>query len=351
MTAGEGVPCTVTAAGTADAGAWDAFVASHPDASVYHRYAWRAFLEAACGCETHYLLARDAAGRVTGVLPIARLRSVLFGDFLVSLPYFNYGGPLAETEAVEAAMLAGAAALAGRLGVRHLELRETRSRGGDWPVRTDKVSMRLDLMPTAAAQFAGFPAKLRAQIRRPQREGAVVHRGGIELLPAFYRVFARNMRDLGTPVYGRNFFRAVLAALPGHAEVLVVAISGKPVAAGLLLHWRGVTEIPWASSLREWNRTGANMLLYWEALQSAIAGGARAFDFGRSSVDAGTFRFKAQWGARPLPLYWHYWLPPGGVMPELNPSNPRFSLAIRAWQRLPVWAANGLGPAIVRRLP
>lgn len=342
---------SLTAAGSTDAGSWDAFVASHPDAAIYHRYAWRSFLEAACGCQTYYLMARDGAGDVIGVLPLARLRSLLFGDFLVSLPYFTYGGPLAANPAVEEALLTEAASLARRLGVRHLELRETRARSSAWPVRTDKVSMRLPLRSTVAAQFAAFPAKLRSQIRRPQREGAMVQRGGSELLPGFYRVFARNMRDLGTPVYGRQFFRAILTAFPGDAEIVVVSINGEAVAAGLLLHWRGVTEIPWASSLRERNRTGANMLLYWEALQSAIGRGSVLFDFGRSTVDAGTYRFKAQWGAQPLPLHWHYWLPPGRRLPDLRPSNPRFALAIRAWQRLPVWAANRLGPTIVIRLP
>jgi FemAB-related protein (PEP-CTERM system-associated) len=175
--------------------------------------------------------------------------------------------------------------------------------------------------------------------------------GHLELLPDFYRVFARNMRDLGTPVYASGFFRAILAGLGDAAELVVVYVGAEPAAAGFLVHHRDRTEIPWASSLREWNRIGVNMQLYWSVLKSAIGRGSRQFDFGRSTVDAGTYRFKAQWGAKPRPLYWHYWLQDGRPLPGLNPANPKYALAIRAWQRLPLWLANVVGPPIVRRLP
>lgn len=339
------------AASEADAREWDAFVARRPGASVYHRYAWRGFLGSACGCETHYLIARDGAGRVAGVLPLARLRSALFGDFLVSMPYFNYGGPVSENSVAERVLLGRAIDLARDLRTDHMELRETSPRTAEWSVRTDKVAMILALDSTCDAQFASFPAKLRSQVRRPEREGATVERGGADLLPKFYGVFSRNMRDLGTPVYGRSFFRGVLDLLGPNAEIIVVSVNGQAAAAGLLVHSPGRTEIPWASSLREYNRFGVNMLMYWEALKSAIVRGSQIFDFGRSTVDAGTYRFKAQWGAKPQPLYWHYWLPMGQPLPELRPTSPKFALAVSAWQRMPIWAANLLGPFIVRRLP
>lgn len=330
---------------------WDAFAGSHPDASTYHQYRWRDVVARAFGVESWYLMARDSAGAVGGILPLVQLKSLLFGNFLVSLPYFNYGGVLAASPGADAALLHAASRLAADLRVSHVELRETAPRPADWPVRTDKVAMVLGLAADADTQFAALGAKLRSQVRRPEREGASVKAGHLELLPDFYRVFARNMRDLGTPVYGVGFFRVMLEMLADDAEVVVVYVGGVAAAAGFLVHSRGVTEIPWASSLREWNRIGVNMLLYWSVLQQAIARGARQFDFGRSTVDAGTYRFKAQWGAQPRPLYWHYWLPPGGQLPGLNPANPRYALAIRAWQRLPVAIANRLGPPIVRRLP
>jgi FemAB-related protein (PEP-CTERM system-associated) len=334
-----------------DVARWDAFVAKVPHASSYHQYLWRRVMERACGCRTHYLLAESPDGSVAGVLPLAQLQSRLFGNFLVSLPYFNYGGPLATGAAADAALIGRAERLAAELGASHMELRETSAREGRWPVRADKVAMLLPLASDPDAQFAAFGAKLRAQVRRPGREGATVERGGLELLDHFYAVFARNMRDLGTPVYGKAFFRTILEALGDGAELVVVSVQGRAAAAGLIVHYRGTTEIPWASSLREWNRIGVNMLLYWEVIQAAISRGSTCFDFGRSTIGAGTYQFKAQWGAKPRPLYWHYWLREGRSMPGLSPANPKFALAIEAWRRMPVWAANLVGPRIVRYLP
>lgn len=342
---------TVAPARAPDAPAWDAFVLAHPAATAAHRYAWRDVIARLSGQPAPYLIARDAGGQVAGILPLGRLRSALFGDFLVSSPYLNYGGPLARDAGVDGALVEHAVAVARELGVGHLELREQTSRGAGWPARTDKAAMLLDLAVDAERQFAALGAKLRSQVRRPERDGATVRWGGSDLLADFYAVFARNMRDLGTPVYGRSFFAGVLAALGPAAEIGVAYVGNTPVAAGLLVHFRERTEIPWASSLREWNRIGVNMLLYWEALRRSIGRGSRVFDFGRSTVDAGTYRFKAQWGAVPRPLCWNYWLAPGHQLPGLNPDNPRFALAIRAWQRLPLPVANWLGPRIVRHLP
>jgi serine/alanine adding enzyme len=341
---------TVAEAGPESAAEWDRFVANSAGASIYHRYFWRDLMEAEFGCRTWYLAARDADGVLRGVLPLVGLKSLLFGHYLVSVPWFNYGGVLADDAAADEALMAAAGELAGRLGASHVEFRETRPREGR-PARTDKVAMVLELAPTADAQWSALGSKLRAQVRRPEKEGAVTTFGGAELVPDFYRVFARNMRDLGTPVYARSLFERVLAAPGAGAEIGLVSLGGRPVAAGLVLHHGEVTEIPWASSLREWNKVGVNMLLYWEILKRAIARGSRRFDFGRSTAGGGTYRFKAQWGARPVQLHWHYWLAPGREMPRLNPDNPKYELAIRMWRQMPVWAANIIGPRIVRALP
>jgi serine/alanine adding enzyme len=343
-------PVQVSEVGPEAAARWDAFVATHAGATAYHAWRWRDIVTREFGCAAHYLAATSAAGDWLGVLPLVRLRSRLFGDFLVSVPFFNYGGVLAASADADAALLAAASALAGRLGVSHIEFREQHLRDG-WPVRTDKVAMVLDLAPTVDAQWTALGSKLRAQVKRPEKEGATTRFGGADLVPDFYRVFARNMRDLGTPVYARSFFRRITEQLPDQARIAVVYLEGQPVAAGFTLRHGDRLEIPWASSLREWNRVGVNMQLYWSVLKDAIESGVRQFDFGRSSVDAGTYKFKAQWGAKPRQLYWHYWLKPGQPMPNLTPNSPKYALAIRAWQRLPVPVANLLGPWIVRRLP
>jgi serine/alanine adding enzyme len=341
----------VASAGENDRPAWSELVAATPSAELYHDYRWRSVIERVFRHECHYLLARDAQGRARGLLPLVRLRSRLFGDFLVSVPFFNYGGVLADSPQAETALIGGAERCARALGVSHVELRHRDRQLADWPARDDKVSMSLELPATEDALFKSFDSKLRAQIRRPQKAGATCRAGGAELLADFYAVFARNMRDLGTPVYSRRLFAEILAAFPQEARLFVVDLHGKPVAAGCTLIHRGTMEIPWASSLREANRDGVNMLLYWSVLRHAVETGCRIFDFGRSSKDSGTYRFKEQWGAEPQQLRWHYWLRDGGAPPQITPNNPKYRLAIALWKKLPLAAANLLGPQIVRNLP
>ena len=340
----------VDAVDDAQASAWNAFVADASDAAAYHDYRWRNIIRGVFAHETHYLAVRER-GAVAGVLPLVRLKSRLFGDFLVSLPYFNYGGVLARTPAARDALLQHAAQLGRSLGVSHVELRHCASHGLSWPARADKVSMLLQLPDTAEALLKSLPAKLRSQVKRPVREGAEPVFGGRELLDEFYAVFAENMRDLGTPVYSKRFFAAILAAFPAQATLAVVRLRGAPVAGGFLLQHRGTMEIPWASSLRRVNNVSVNMYLYWRVLEFAVERGMRLFDFGRSTRDSGPYRFKKQWGAEPLQLHWHYWLANGGEVPHINPANPRYRLAVAAWQKLPLALANWLGPHVVRNLP
>ncbi|MHB8346827.1 MAG: FemAB family XrtA/PEP-CTERM system-associated protein [Acidiferrobacterales bacterium] len=335
--------------GADSAGEWDAFVDHHPQSSLYHRSVWHRVIHEVFGHEVIRFAALDSMG-VAGVLPLVRLRSRLFGDYMVSMPYFNYGGALARSEDIARQLMSAAAAEAGRVGCGHVEFRDTVAHEG-WVARTDKVAMHLALPGSVDQLWAALGAKLRAQIRRPQKDGAEVLRGGAELLSQFYAVFSRNMRDLGTPVYPRSFFEAILSAIPDSASIVLVRHRGRPVAAGFLLGFRDRLEIPWASSLREYNPLGVNMLLYAEVLRTAIETGYRIFDFGRSSIDSGTYRFKKQWGASAQQLYWHYWMADSREMPRLTPDNPKYRLAIALWQRLPVCIANGLGPMIVKYLP
>jgi len=332
---------------------WDHFVHSCADASPYHQSVFRDLIEQVFGHTTYYLHTQDPAGCVTGVLPLVRLNSRLFGDFVVSMPYFNYGGALAQDARAAEALMQRAGALARELGVSHAEFRDKTPRDVPWPVRTDKVVMELPLPTSDEALWKDVGPKIRAQVRRPHKDGRAieVQRGGLELLADFYQVFATNMRDLGTPVYSRTLFREILRRLPESSHLLVVRVAGRPAAAAFLLQGPERMEIPWASSLRAYNSISVNMLMYWEALKFSIERGCRSFDFGRSSVDSGTYRFKRQWGAQPRQLYWHYWLREGDQPPALNPNNPRYRLAIQLWQKLPLAIANRLGPPIVRNLP
>jgi len=349
-TSSAGADIEVLAIGADRRAEWDEYVRSASGAELYHDYRWRELITDVFRHETLYLAAR-AGGRILGVLPLVRLKSRLFGDFMVSMPFVNYGGVVADTPRARSALLDAAVRNGLEAGVGHIELRGRDAALLDWPERDDKVTMLLDLPDSADALWSGFKPKLRAQIRRPQKEGAVACSGGIELLDEFYAVFARNMRDLGTPVYSKRFFAAVLEKFEDESKLHVVRLGGKPVAAGLVLAHRSVLEIPWASSLREVSRTSVNMLLYWSVLEDAANRGFSRFDFGRSTKGSGTHRFKLQWGAKEQQLRWHYWLPAGRSMPRLSPSNPKYRGAIALWRKLPVPVANLLGPHIVRNLP
>lgn len=335
---------------------WNDFVAGVAGSTAWHESAAVGIGREAFGLSTWFLAARNDAGQLAGVLPLVEQSSRLFGRFLTSLPFVNYGGMLAmEPDAISALAIA-AASLGRERGAKHVELRHS---GGtpslDWPCRLDKVSMVLQLPDSEELLSRLLGAKLRSQIKRAEREKPEVQWGGRELLPEFYDVFALTMRDLGTPVYPVSFFEVVLRRLKDRACVLVVrAPSGgklAPQAAAILVRHASRWEVPWAAAGEEAKKRSLNMRLYWEQLCHAIRSGLPAFDFGRSTIDSGTYRFKAQWGAKPLQLQWHYSLPDGGELPMLNAHNPKFSLATSAWRRLPLWMANHIGPHIIRHLP
>lgn len=330
--------------------AWNCYIESSPVASIYHRAEWRHLIQDVFGHQGYYFRARDTNGQIFGILPLIRLKSRLFGDFMVSMPYFNYGGAVADSPEIERNLIDAANNLAKDLGVSHVEYRDEIAREG-FPAKTEKVNMLLPLPASMEELWSSFTSKLRSQVRRPQRENTNIRCGREECLDDFYSVFSRNMRDLGTPVYSKNFFRKILQSFAEQSKIMVVYMQHKPVAAGFLLGHKGTLEIPWASTIRNVNHLSMNMLLYWEVLKFAIENDYKYFDFGRSSKGSGTFRFKRQWGAVPKQLYWHYWLGENAVLPELNPNNPKYALAINIWKRLPVTVTKWIGPCIVRNLP
>lgn len=330
---------------------WDAYVDSMPAATSYHLSAWGKIIGESFGHRTHYLAAMDQSGEVAGVLPLVHMKSALFGSFLVSVPFVNYGGLLCRDRGCEQALLREADELRQSCGAEHVELRHLGAGIEGLPSREHKVTMMLALSEDPDAQWANFNAKLRNQIRKAQKSGLSFRTGGVELLDDFYDVFARNMRDLGTPVYGKEFFANVLGSLPETTRIAAVQLEGKVVAAGILSRYKKGMEMPWASSIAEYKTLCPNNLLYWESIRFAIDEGCAFFDFGRSTPNEGTYNFKKQWGAEPVQLYWQYLLEKGKALPELNPKNPKFQVAITVWKRLPVGLTRLIGPAIVRNIP
>ena len=334
-----------------DGAEWDAFVAGCPGRSNYHQYGWRQVIEQSFGHRTHYFVARNRRREIRGVLPLAHMKSALFGNFLVSLPFFNYGGLLCAEEAAAGSLLETSRVLMGNLGAGHAELRHYLNPREGLASKLHKVTMILDLEPSPEEQWKKLDAKVRNQVRKAEKGGLSAVTGHLELLDGFYRVFCRNMRDLGTPVYSKDFFRNVLESFPDTTRIISVVLEGRTVASGLLCWYQGSLEVPWASSIRDFRELCPNNLLYWEAIKTAIGQGKKQFDFGRSTPGEGTFRFKKQWGAEPRQLHWNYLLSEGASLPELNPANPKYRLAIGLWQRLPVALTRVIGPPIVRNIP
>ena len=340
----------ITTLQNTDTTKWDQYVLASEMASVYHLTGWRDVIERSFGHRTHYLMATEG-DQILGILPLVFMKSILFGRFLVSLPFFNYGGICANRLDIRQLLMQEAIGLAKRENASHIELRHAAPCDLGLQSKTAKVAMILDLPSSSEALWNAFRPKLRSQIRRAEREGMQVQLGGVELLDGFYGVFSTNMRDLGTPVYSRTFFKTILETFPSAAKILTVLYRQTPVASGFLVAAKGKVEIPWASSLRQYNPLAPNMLLYWHALKNACDWGYAEFDFGRSTIESPTYKFKQQWGARPLQLYWHYWLSHPSFFPEISPRNPKYALLIAAWKRLPLSLTTLLGPLIVRSIP
>jgi FemAB-related protein (PEP-CTERM system-associated) len=332
---------------------WDPFVMQDSQASLYHLSRWPEIAREVFGHQTLYVEARDASGALMGVLPVIQQKSRLLGNFATSLAFFNYGGALARNAETAEQLMQRAADAARELGCRYLEFRDVQARSGPWARRTDKITLQLQLPDSFELLSKRLGAKLRSQVKRADREGIQCRTGGVELLDDFYGVFAENMRDLGTPVYPKRFFEAILNRFAPYCQLVAIDWQGVPAAAAFLTFWREQAEVPWASCRARAKPMGLNMKLYWELLSLAVSRGCAVFDFGRSTVDSGTYRFKRQWGAEPKPLYWYRWErnPSGQAIEHGEGQGKVMRLATSVWQRLPLGLANALGPHISGALP
>jgi FemAB-related protein (PEP-CTERM system-associated) len=327
-----------------DRARWDAFVDAHPDATFFHRAGWAEAIERGFGHRTRYALA-ERNGELVGVLPLTEIKSRVFGHALISNAFSVQGGPLAADEAALTALTDHARDQLLKSGATRLELR------CKLPGFTEKEGLyaifRRQVSSDADANLKAIPRKQRAVLRKALETDLEAHAS--RDWATCHRVYAESVRNLGSPVFPKAWFKALLDVFGDAADVTTVHDRGIPIASVLSFWWRGEV-LPYYGGGTPAARGGGYDLLYWSVLGRLAEQGGGVFDFGRSKVGTGAYSFKKNWGFEPTPLTYSFQLPQGQSVPDLNPLNPKFRLFIAAWKRLPLPVANALGPLVVRNL-
>lgn len=326
---------------------WDAFVVSRPDATFFHKSGWREVIENALGHPSHYLYAQEN-GEITGVLPLAHVNSALFGNALVSTPFCVYGGIVSADEAARAALDSAACGLARELNVDHLELRNILPSAAGRPVKDLYVTFRRELDSDPEKNLLAIPRKQRAVIRKGIAAGLT---GVVDAtIDRFYHTYAESVRNLGTPVFGKNLFRALRDVFGDACEILTVEHEGRAVASVMSFYFRDEVLPYYGGGTAEARELYANDFMYWEVMRRSVGRGVRVFDYGRSKIGTGSYRFKTHWGFEPQPLHYEYELVKSKQVPDINPLNPKYRLFIAAWKRLPLPLSKLIGPVLARNL-
>jgi FemAB-related protein (PEP-CTERM system-associated) len=331
----------------ADVARWDAFVFGCPEASFFHRAGWRQVLEGVYGHDAYYLYA-EAGGRILGVLPLGHVRSRLFGNALMSTPFCVYGGIAAVDDEARTALERAAEALALRLRVDFLEMRNMHPRRADWCSKDLYVTFRRPIDPDPERNYLAIPRKQRAMVRKGMQAGLVA--APDEDLDRFHHIYAQSVHRLGTPVFPARHFEALKDVFGDDCELLCVSRHGRPVAGVLSFYFRDEVLPYYGGGTHEARGVAANDFMYWELMRRACERGLRVFDYGRSKRGSGSYSFKKNWGFEPQPLHYEYRLVRARRMPDVSPANPRYRLFINAWRRMPLGLTKLLGPRLARNL-
>ena len=327
---------------------WDAFVASQPQSSFFQLSGWRKVVQRAFGHDCPYLVTRQG-GAIAGVMPLTEIKSRLFGHFLIGNGFTVGGGPLADSPEALAALLAEAEELGRARQVGYVELRDCEQAGPGWQSKSDLYSgFEGPIAPKEDDNLKQIPRKQRAVVRKALEQGFTV---SIERsIQPFFDLYARTLRDHGTPILPRRFYESLLTVFGEACEILTVRKDGVPTASVMSFFYRDKVLPYYTGSLVEARRSGANDMMYWALMRRAVERGATVFDFGRSKVGTGPYSFKSNWGFQPRPITHQYLLIGRDTLPNLNPTNPRYAKVIAAWQKLPIAVANTISPFISRDL-
>ncbi len=327
---------------------WDTFVLACPQATFFHRSGWRRVLAEAFRHDTHYLYALSD-GRISGVLPLAHVKSRLFGNALTSLPFAVYGGVAADDEASATALEDAADRLGRQLGVDHLELRQLQRSHAGWPKQEVYVSFRKAILEGEEANMLAIPRKQRAMVRKGIKNELRAELD--EGVDRFFSLYAGNVHRHGTPALPKRYFELLRREFGADCEVLtVVGADGRPLSSVLTFYFRDEVLPYYAGDDEAARDLAANDFKYWALMRAACARGLKTFDYGRSKVGTGPYAFKKNWGFEPTPLNYEYRLYKRDAVPQNNPSNAKYQLMIKTWRKLPLGVANWLGPFVVRSL-
>ena len=327
---------------------WDAFVLACPQATFFHRAGWQRVLHEVFRHATYFLYA-EIDGRIEGVLPLAQVKSLLFGHSLASLPFAVYGGVAALNEEAATALEREAKQIAQQLGAQHLELRHVTQRHADWPTQDLYVTFRKEILADEEANMLAIPRKQRAMVRKGMKHGLM---GTLdEGVDRFFALYADNVHRHGTPALPKRYFEALRREFGSNCDVLTVtAPDGRVLSSVMSFYFRDEVLPYYAGDDEAAREFAANDFKYWDLMRRACARGLKLFDYGRSKQGTGSYAFKKNWGFEPTPLHYEYVLFKRDAVPQNNPANAKYRLLIETWRRLPIGLANWLGPMVVRNL-
>lgn len=326
---------------------WDLFVMNHPEATFFHRSGWKTVIEKAFGHRTWFLYA-EKNGELQGILPLAEVRSLLFGHSLSALPFCVYGGVVAENNLVREQLELAAQELAEQLKVDYLEFRNFHSVHADWPRKDLYVTFRKEIDPDVERNMLAIPRKQRAMVRKGIKYGLVSEID--QSIDRFFYAYSNSVHRLGTPVFAKKYFRLLKDVFAEDCELLTIVKDGKTISSVMNFYFRDEVLPYYGGGTEEARQFAANDFMYWELMRNSCEKGLKVFDFGRSKRNSGSYSFKANWGFEPQPLHYEYRLIHSSAIPDHNPSNPKYQFFIKAWQKIPLTIANLIGPHIVKNL-
>jgi FemAB-related protein (PEP-CTERM system-associated) len=336
----------------ADRQIWDSYVHVHPAGTIFHTRAWQDAVARAFGHPEHSLILLDSQngyGKLAGILPLFQIKSLLWGNFLVSTPFAEQGGPLADNELLALELSRRSGEIIRELNLEYLELRNKHPLP-DLLQKDLYFSFQREIMPDLNDNLQAIPRKSRRMVRQGIRNKLQASTGH-HLLPQFYHLLAQNFHSLGTPIFAYSWFEILLEVFADQALILLIQEPKGNYIAGVLSFFYQDKVLPYyAGSMLQYRMLAPNDFMYWKLLEYAWQKGYKVFDFGRSKKDTGSYSFKKHWGFEPSPLAYQYILHKKQEMPNISPTNPKYQLQIKAWRRMPLGWTKRLGPAIAKYL-